>query len=112
IDEFGSKSSAVDQKMASALRLTRRKAGKRFFIAVWQNSQPANPVLLDAYRKYADLVLVECYAAGVTHRFRARVEAARAIGRHGLAHKTVVVLGISDEYVSTRAALEAQVDWV
>ncbi len=117
IDEFGLDSGGqVDQRMAEALRLT-RQAHQRLFIVVWHSSRPLSPVLLDAYRRCADLVVLECYYRGPdtsasARRTRARVLADLAlVRRHGLAHRTVLAVGISAEYADTAADVRAQISW-
>jgi hypothetical protein len=110
----------VDQKMAQALRRTRRRA-PHLFIAVWQTRR-LSKVVLEAYREAADLVMIEVYTGGKGFE-KKFAEAVAEVRRAGISDKTVLALGINDQateeekrergrWANSEAVLEAQVRWI
>ncbi|MCD6508516.1 hypothetical protein J7M22_18090 [Candidatus Poribacteria bacterium] len=121
IDEFGSGDESVDEKMARALVRTKELCPE-LFIAVW-HAGGLNEVLARAYRRGADLVMLEAYVGGkkgFEKLFSQKVEAAR---RFGIVSKTILALGINDraeeryrrqwgEWANSEEELETQVRWI
>ncbi len=121
IDEFGSGRADIDRRMADALRLT-RAGSPDLYIAVW-HAGLLTPVLAQAYRDAADLVLLESYFSGKDAwkiSMGARLAAARSFGISG---KCLFALGINDADVDVGAGrerpwansvpeLEAQMRWI
>lgn len=120
VDEFGHPDEVVNEKMAQALHLF-RSGFPHLFVAVWHAGRLTDD-LIQAYRKDADLVILETYVSGsdsLDHRFLPKLEAARD---GGILEKSVFALGINDQdprlgvalppWANTRGELEAQMRWI
>jgi hypothetical protein len=120
IDEFGSNDSSVNANMLEALAIARRDS-PGLFIAIWHGGR-LTPRFAEAYRRDADLVLLETYIAGknfLRWRFGLKLDAAR---QAGILDKTVIALGINDidkrlgttmqPWANTSDELQAQMRWI
>jgi hypothetical protein len=111
IDEFGFDfGGETDQKIAEVLEETKRRKPD-LGIAIWQMRGPISKVLADAYRKFADLVMMECYVGDKRNYWwiATQVYAARM---HGLIEKSIVYLGLGQEWARTKEELERQIRFV
>lgn len=121
IDEFGSGRAAIDRRMAEALRLT-HAGSPDLFIVAW-HAGLLTPVLAQAYRDAADLVLLESYFSGKDAwkiRMGVNLAAARSFGISG---KCLFALGINDAdedvvagrerpWANSVPELEEQMRWI
>jgi hypothetical protein len=117
IDEFGFDFGGhTDARCAAIIEATRRK-NRNLGLAVWEMRGPVPKVLAEAYRRYADLVLMECYVGAPKDYWwiLTQVEAARM---HGILDKTVVALGLGvggnpgEVWATTREEIERQIRFV
>lgn len=117
IDEFGFDfGGETDQKIAEILAETKRRKPE-LGIAVWQMRGPIPQVLAEAYRKYVDLVLMECYV-GEKKDYWWIVTQVHAARIHGLIKKSIVALGLGvggypgELWARTKDELEQQIRFV
>ncbi len=111
IDEFGFDfGGETDQKTAEVLAETKRRKPE-LGIAVWQMRGPIPKVLAEAYRKFVDLVMMECYVGDKKNYWwiATQVHVARM---HGLIKKSIVYLGLWQEWARTKEELEQQIRFV
>jgi hypothetical protein len=114
IDEFGfDYGGGMDEKSAQILRQTKRRKPE-LALAVFEMRGPIPPVLGEAYRDVADLVMMESYMGGKQSYWwlASQVWSAR---RHGILPKTIAVLGVGkggnpgENWAQTKEELEQQV---
>jgi len=114
IDEFGfDYGGQMDEKSAQILRQTKRRKPE-LALAVFEMRGPIPPVLAEAYRDVADLVMTESYVGGKQWYWwiATQVWSAR---RYGILPKTIAVLGVGkggnpgENWAQTKEELEQQV---
>jgi hypothetical protein len=114
IDEFGfDYGGHMDEKSAQILRLTKRRKPE-LALAVWEMRGPMPPVLAEAYRDVADLVVMESYVGDKQEYWwiASQVWAARSFG---ILPKTIAVLGVGkggnpgENWAQTKEELEQQI---
>jgi hypothetical protein len=114
IDEFGfDYGGGLDEKSAQILRQTKRRKPE-LALAVFEMRGPIPPVLAEAYRDVADLVMTESYMGGKQSYWwlATQVWSAR---RYGILPKTIAVLGVGkggnpgETWAQTKEELEQQV---
>jgi hypothetical protein len=111
IDEFGFDfGGETDRKTAEVLAETKRRKPE-LSIAVWQMRGPIPQVLADAYRKFADLVMMECYV-GDKQNYWWIITQVHAARMHGLLPQSIVYLGLGQEWARTQEELEQQIRFV
>jgi len=117
IDEFGFDfGGEMDEKAARILRQTRlEKPG--LALAVFEMRGPMPPVLAEAYRDAADLVMLESYVDNSRHYWWLAAQA-WAARQFGLLPKTIMVLGVGkggnpgEHWAETPQELEQQIRFV
>jgi len=117
IDEFGfDYGGEMDQKSAEILRQAKRRRPEQN-LAVFEMRGPIPPVLAEAYRDAADLVMVESYVASKQWYWWIATQVWSA--RHfGILPKTIVVLGIGkggnpgENWAETKEEIEQQIRFV
>jgi hypothetical protein len=114
IDEFGFDfGGQADRKTAAILKETKRRKPE-LRIVVWHMRGPISPALAEAYRQYVDLILPEAYVGGSDDYWQI-ITQARAAQLQGLAHKTLIALGLGlggnpgETWAVTKKELEQQV---
>ena len=117
IDEFGfDMGGHTDEHCAQILQATRKKRPD-LGLAVWQMREPVPAVLGEAYRRYVDLVLPECYVGEPKNYWwiATQLHAARM---HRILDKTVVCLGLGvggnpgENWITSKDELERQLRFV
>ncbi|MGA3164772.1 MAG: hypothetical protein ABSF14_01500 [Terriglobia bacterium] len=114
IDEFGfDYGGGMDEKSAQILRQTKRRKPE-LALAVFEMRGPIPPVLAEAYRDVADLVMMESYV-GSTRWYWWIASQVWSARRYGILPKTIVVLGVGkggnpgENWAQTKEELEQQV---
>ena len=114
IDEFGfDYGGGMDEKSAQILRQTKRRKPE-LALAVFEMRGPIPPVLAEAYRDVADLVIMESYV-GSTRWYWWIASQVWSARRYGILPKTIVVLGVGkggnpgENWAQTKEELEQQV---
>ena len=114
IDEFGfDYGGGMDEKSAQILRQTKRRKPE-LALAVFEMRGPIPPVLAEAYRDVADLVMMESYV-GSTRWYWWIASQVWSARRYGILPKTIVVLGVGkggnpgEHWAQTKEELEQQV---
>ena len=114
IDEFGfDYGGGMDEKSAQILRQTKRRKPE-LALAVFEMRGPIPPVLAEAYRDVADLVMMESYV-GSTRWYWWIASQVWSARRYGILPKTILVLGVGkgcnpgENWAQTKEELEQQV---
>ena len=116
IDEFGFDfGGGMDEKSARILRQVKQQKPD-LALTVFEMRGPIAPVLADAYRDVADLVMMESYVSDKSQYWwiASQVWAAR---RYGILPKTIVILGVGkggegENWAQTKEELEQQIRFV
>ena len=117
IDEFGfDYGGNIDQRSAELLREVKRKKPD-LALAVFDMRGPVAPVLAEAYRDAADLVMMESYVAGPRQYWLIAFQAWSA-RRYGILPKTIFILGLGkggnpgENWAESKEEIERQIRFV